>query len=201
MAGKRIGIYAGTFNPVHAGHVALALQAAEAARLDRLYFLPERQPRNKRGVEHFGHRVAMLKRALKPHPKLDILELPDVHFSVQRTLPRLQRLHSNDQLVFVFGSEVLEQLADWPYSERLISDSELVIGLRGHENSQEVWRLVKDWDTGPKSLTIIDSYAPSVSSSRIREALRLRQPVRGLLSSVARYSERNWLYVSLSRNT
>ena len=48
----RIGIYAGTFDPVHAGHVAFALQSLEAAKLDRVYFLPERRPRGKRQVKN-----------------------------------------------------------------------------------------------------------------------------------------------------
>src|SRR3982750_4185468 len=99
----RIGIYAGVFDPVHAGHIAFALQAGDKARLDKIYFLPERRPRHKQGVEHFGHRVAMLKRASKPHTKLDVLELEDISFNMERTLPRLQKKLKGEQLVFLFG--------------------------------------------------------------------------------------------------
>src|SRR5438270_13558590 len=109
----RIGIYAGTFDPVHAGHIGFALQAAQQARLDKLYFLPERRPRDKRGVEHFGHRVAMLRRAIKPHPKFGVLELPDISFSIERTLPRLEQKFQGDHLVFLFGSDAALQLPDW----------------------------------------------------------------------------------------
>lgn len=41
---SRIGIYSGSFNPVHAGHIAFALQALESANLKTIYFLPERRP-------------------------------------------------------------------------------------------------------------------------------------------------------------
>src|SRR4051812_40769392 len=85
LKSKRIGIYAGTFNPVHTGHVAFALQAVKEANLDEVYFVPERQPRGKAGVEHFGHRVAMLKRALRPYKQFDVLELVDVNMTVNRT--------------------------------------------------------------------------------------------------------------------
>src|SRR5581483_3364510 len=88
---KRIGIYSGVFDPVHAGHIGFALQAVERAGLDKVYFLPERRPYHKQGVEHFGHRVAMLKRATRPHPALSVLELEDISFTVERTLPKLQK--------------------------------------------------------------------------------------------------------------
>jgi nicotinate-nucleotide adenylyltransferase len=73
MANNRIGIYSGTFDPVHSGHISFALQSLKAAKLDKVYFLPERRPRNKQQVEHFGHRVAMLKRAIKPYPEFNVL--------------------------------------------------------------------------------------------------------------------------------
>src|SRR5262249_6224728 len=109
MAGttSRIGIYAGTFDPVHSGHGAFALEAIEASRLDEIYFLPERQPRGKQQVEHFGHRTGMLERALKPHPRLKVMELVDANFSVRRTLPQLRRRFAGSELVFLFGSDIV----------------------------------------------------------------------------------------------
>src|SRR3982751_4027627 len=111
---SRIGIYAGTFDPVHAGHIAFALQAMERADLDSLCFLPERRARTKQGVEHFGHRVAMLRRATQPHPKFSVLELDDVSFTVERTLPALYKRFPQTQLIFLFGSDAVEQLPNWP---------------------------------------------------------------------------------------
>jgi len=83
---------AGTFNPVHAGHMAFALQSLKEAKLDMIYFLPERQPRHKQGVEHFAHRVAMLQRAIRPYRRFGVLELTDVNFTPERTKPREQPL-------------------------------------------------------------------------------------------------------------
>ena len=195
----RIGIYAGTFDPVHAGHVTFALQAIQAAKLDKVYFLPERQPRSKQHVEHFGHRVAMLRRAAAPHPQFDVLELVDVNFSVERTLPRLQRQFVGSELVFLFGSDVLPGLPDWPKVERLLANHELVIGLRHQDDRDGAHRIIEAWPIQPKALTMFASYAPDVSSGRVREALRQRKPAAGLLTSVERYSDRHWLYVSLAK--
>lgn len=195
---RRIGIYSGTFDPVHAGHVGFALQAIETAKLDIVYFLPERRPRYKQGVEHFAHRVAMLRRACRPHPKLDVLELEDVNFSIERTLPRLQKRLGKSQLVFLFGSDVAAHLPNWPQVESLLASSELVIGVRAEDNLARVSEQIRAWPQQPKALKIFESYAADVSSGAVRKAIRERRHARGLLPSVAHYSDRHWLYVSLT---
>jgi nicotinate (nicotinamide) nucleotide adenylyltransferase len=196
---RRIGIYAGSFDPVHTGHIAFALQALKEQNLDRLYFLPERRPVNKIGqVEHFGHRVAMLKAAIKPHPNFKILELVDINFTVERTLPKLQMLFKKDQLVFLFGSDKLESIPNWSKSSRLLKSSELIIGLRDELTKKQAINIIKDWPVQPKALKIFGSYAPKVSSHKVRQALRSNKRVAGILRSVERYSDRNWLYISLS---
>ena len=195
---RRIGIYAGTFNPVHAGHVAFALQALKEARLDMVYFLPERQPRHKTGVEHFAHRVAMLKQAAQPHPRFGVLELTDVKFTPERTVAKLRRQFSGSQLVFLFGSDVIPDLTDWPRFERLLEGSELVIGLREQSDRIVVEKSVASWAVQPQAVKIFVSYAADVSSGKVRAALRRRTHAHGLLASVRRYSNRHWLYVSLA---
>jgi nicotinate-nucleotide adenylyltransferase len=194
---KRIGIYAGTFNPVHAGHIAFALQALKEANLDKIYFVPERQPRGNPGVEHFGHRVAMLKRATKPHPQFDVLELVDINLTVVRTLPKLQQLFRGHQLVFLFGSDAAASIPYWPNVTQMLNGSELVIALREQDSQEDIEKQIADWPVRAVRTTIFRSYAPKVSSRRVREALYRRRRAEGLLRSVERYSDRHWLYVSL----
>lgn len=195
---KRIGIYSGTFDPVHAGHLSFALQALAEARLDTVYFLPERRPRGKTGTEHFGHRAAMLKRATRPYRKLRVLELEDVSFTVATTLPRLQKKFPKARLVFLVGSDVTAHLPQWNNSRQLLKQTELVVGVRAADNLALVQESIERWPTKPLGTTVIKSSAPTVSSRKIREALRQREYVPGLLRSVERYSNRNWLYVSLA---
>lgn len=194
----RIGVYAGTFDPVHSGHVTFALQALKAAQLDKVYFMPERRPRNKQQVEHFGHRAAMLSRAVKPYPEFEVLELVDISFSAERTLPRLRQLFPEAELVFLFGSDVIAGLGSWPNVESILKDNELVIGLRFQDNRDDIRKIIENWPVQPPAVTIFDSFAPKVSSGKVRLALRKNQPAEGLLKSVERYSDRHWLYVSLA---
>lgn len=195
---KRIGIYAGTFDPVHAGHISFALQALEIGQLDVVYFMPERRPREKVGVEHFGHRVAMLKKATRPHRRLKVIELEDVSFTVKTSLSRLKKQFSGAQLVFLAGSDVAQHIPLWDNAARLLSSSELFVGLRATDNMNIVTESIRRWPVQPQALHVCESQAPQVSSHIIREALRERRYTPGLLTSVARYSDRNWLYVSLA---
>jgi nicotinate-nucleotide adenylyltransferase len=195
--GKRIGIYAGAFNPVHAGHIAFALQAIQAAKLDQLVFVPERLPRNKPGVEHFGHRAAMLKRAVKPYPNMAVLELVDKNFTVQRTWPQLKATFPGATLILLMGSDVVLRLPVWPHAETLLSQSELVVGIRSAHLLQEVAGEIASWKIQPQQCYVVESFAPHISSTDIRSALGARTQAKGLLASVRRYAHGNWLYVSI----
>lgn len=189
---KRIGIFAGTFNPIHSGHISLALQALEASGLDKIYFMPERRPRHKTNVEHYGHRVAMIRSALLPHPRLDVLETDDISFTVNRTLSRLNILFAGSELVFLVGSDVAPHILDWPGGSKLLAEHELIIGQRVDTLKSPLI------DTpNPRRLLVLEHPAPEISSHEVRKGLRERRYVRGLLSSVAHYSNRNWLYVSV----
>jgi nicotinate-nucleotide adenylyltransferase len=193
----KIGIYSGTFDPVHSGHISFALQALQVGQLDKVYFLPERRPRGKHNVEHFGHRVAMLKNATKPHPQFDVLEMIEPIFSIKRTLPALKLQFKGDQLVFLFGSDLIAGMEDWPNSDQLLRAGELIIGLRNDDERDTIKQVIATWKIHPSSVTIFSSHAPYVSSGKIRNAIRKRKPAKGLLRSVERYSGRNWLYVSI----
>jgi nicotinate-nucleotide adenylyltransferase len=195
---RRIGIYAGTFDPVHSGHLAFALQAMEVGHLDHVYFMPERNPREKTQVTHFGHRVAMLERALKPHPLFSVLEMVDSKFSIKRTLPRLQQQFVGSQLVFLFGSDLIASIKGWPDIDRLLVEAELIVGLRNDDDRDNIKMIIEQWDVTPRTITIFDSYAPYVTSGKIRSALRKRRPADGLLKSVEKYSDHHWLYVTLT---
>lgn len=194
----RIGIFAGTFDPVHTGHVAFALQALEVADLDEIVFLPERRPRAKPGVEHFAHRVAMLKNALQPHSQLSVLEMVDGNFSVSRTLPQLEALFAGHQLALIVGSDVVYGLPEWPYAKRMLKQLELIVGVRAEHSLSTIERLIADWQAQPRGVTLIDSFAADVSSSQIRQALRDDHATNGLLCSVEKYARNEWLYASPS---
>src|SRR5882762_4564268 len=131
---QRIGIFAGTFDPVHKGHVAFALNAAESAELDKVYFLPETRPRGKAEVTHVSHRIAMLKLAVRAHRKLEVLDLPDKQFHMARTWPRIKQRFAGDKLVLLMGSDVFSHLPTWPHVAKLFDDAGIIVSTRGQRD-------------------------------------------------------------------
>ncbi len=191
----RIGIYSGTFDPVHAGHIAFALQAASAAKLDRVLLMPERSPRHKPEVTHYAHRVAMIRHATRPHEQLAALESEDRIFSTVRTLPRLQQQFPGATLVYVCGSDVLTYMASWPHISQLLETVELCVGIRSNETRASVERTIEQLPVVPRATVIIDSYFADASSSEIRQAIREQTFAHGLLRSVVAYAKQAWLYL------
>lgn len=195
----KIGVFSGTFDPVHKGHVAFALAAAETAGLDKVYLLPEALPRRKQGVTHYAHRIAMLRLAIKPHPKLGILDLPDKQFTVNRTLPRLQKRFKQADLYLLIGSDVVPVLASgaWPDAKNLLSSVKLVVGLRGDEDGQviaaQLQALLPD-----RKFHIVKTIDKHASSNAIRASLRQGKSHISSLRSTERYIKKNWLYASVS---
>ena len=194
---KRIGIYSGMFNPIHSGHLSFALQSLSEAGLDKLYFMPERYRKDKQDVAHYGHRVAMVRQAIKPYNRLGLIESPEISFTVDKTLPKLKSQFKHSRLVFLIGSDGLKGMDNWPNVERLLKTSGLVIGVRSGD-SPVIEESINKLPLHPKELYIVPSLAPEVSSTKIREALRSSKETEGVLSSVKRYSNKNWLYISLA---
>lgn len=125
----KIGIFAGTFDPVHNGHVAFALSAIESLGLDAVAFLPERKPRGKQGVTDISHRINMLK-IIARHPRLEVMVLPDARFTVGRTLPQLQERYKRDELTLLVGSDIAQHLMAWPEADRLLGVMRIAVGQR-----------------------------------------------------------------------
>jgi nicotinate-nucleotide adenylyltransferase len=190
-------VYVGAFDPVHVGHISFALQAVRDARLDQVVFLPERRPAGRPSVEHYAHRIAMLKSALAPHRHLAVMEMVDRHFTVARTMPLLLSVFPGAQFVFLMGSDTAATLPDLLYADRLVKGNELAIGTLGLQQRSGVEEAVDGWPFALASdVTVIESYAPDVSSTHIRKALQRGESTKGLLSSVKRYAREQWLYVS-----
>ena len=198
----KIGIFSGTFDPVHAGHIAFCRQAL-ANGLDRVLLLPEAAPRNKRRVSSFEHRVAMLSLATHDEQNLDVELLESPQFSVSETLPELVRRFPDDDLTLLIGSDVVHTFAyRWPGLEELLDKMTLYIGIRGQDTYEEVKECLSSVQAAlgvSARYTILpatsNSYA-DVASSQIRADARSLSRV---LPSVAAYIHEHKLYDQLAQ--
>lgn len=200
MQKQRIGIYAGTFDPVHSGHISFALQAVDQAYLDQAYFLPERKPAYKTSAEHYGHRVAMLRQAIKPYEKLALAEVVERRFSVKKTILKLEQTFTGNTLVLLMGADVFVQLPYWKDAEVLIKKVEFVVSVRSQDDLRATLATIAHLGIPSRSVRIIDSPRPEVSGAKMRYALRRHVDADGLLASVNAYARREWLYASVRQS-
>lgn len=201
---SKVGIFSGTFDPIHAGHISFALAAIEAAGLDKVYILPEQQPRRKSGVTHYAHRVAMIRLALRPYQRIKILELPDRQFSVRSSWPRIKKRFSNDEVYQLVGSDMLHILSGadvrshWPGFEKYLQEVSLLVGVRDEVDEQTVQDLLQSLKVTGQVFSTSNGH---VSSSSIRRALMQGKQHEQLLQSLHVYVEQNWLYASIAPNS
>lgn len=196
---KRIGIYVGTFDPVHDGHLSFADTALEICHLDKLFFLVEPVPCRKQGVKAVEHREKMVQLATSNKAQLGNIILEDTQFSVERTLPWLWSRFNGCELFMLMGDDVTARLASWTNIEDLTRHVQLVIGLRNafstRDTKQKV-ELLYSTRGFVIEYTIVRTDLPHVSSSKIRQQIKRGQKPAGLPVKVEEYIRKQRLYTS-----
>jgi nicotinate-nucleotide adenylyltransferase len=134
----RIGVFGGAFDPVHYGHLILAEQGREQARLDQVRFVPAaRHPfKAESTAASFDRRVEMLQLASAGHSAFRVEEIeknrPGLSFTAD-TLDELSRQDPADEFFLLVGSDALPDLPKWHAPERIIRAATLVVMERpGH---------------------------------------------------------------------
>ncbi len=199
---KKIGIYSGTFDPPHAGHVAFAREAAQQAGLDKVFFLVEPRPRRKQGVKALEHRLRMVQLAVADEPRLGSIVLEQGRFSVAETWPPLKARFKGSRLYFLLGDDMLKHFNDhdWPQLDTFMDEVEFVIGVR-HGNLAAVRARIKLLEqTRAHSLrhTLFESPHMDMSSRRIKAALKKGEPTPGIPERVRMYIDEQGLYAPVS---
>jgi nicotinate-nucleotide adenylyltransferase len=131
----RIGLFGGTFDPVHVGHLILAEQCREQGRLDQVWFVPAARPPHKleRAITPFAQRVEMLSLAIAGYPVFRVEELEKDRFGPSYTADTLVELHARlpeAELFFILGSDSLPDLPKWHQPRRVVELATLLVTQR-----------------------------------------------------------------------
>ena len=136
MSGERIGLLGGTFDPIHLGHLIVAEEARTRLSLDRLLFVPSRQPWRKAGREIApeADRLAMVRLAVEGNPGFEVslvdLERAGPSYSVDTVCDVRATLSPEAELYFILGYDALMDLPHWHAPDELARITRLVTVIR-----------------------------------------------------------------------
>ena len=197
---KKIGIFGGSFNPVHNEHVKIALGAIEELKLDKLLVIPTYVSPHKQNatVESGEDRLNMLKLAFKGVDKVEVSDYEVNSKGVSYTyltILHFKSIYKNATFYFIMGSDMLENFPTWKNPEIIAKNAELVLLNRkgdSHLNLPSIKRIKELFN---KEVIFLNTEGENVSSTEVRLRIKLKLNLDGIIDSkVKDYITLNNLY-------
>lgn len=211
MSARRIGVFGGTFDPVHNGHLQLAEHAIKEVHLSQLLFVPAATPPHKHGeITPLSHRLAMLNLVCKESPNFLYssieAELPRPSYTVDTLEELLKRYPANTELYFIIGGDAFLDLMTWKSYAAILTMVKMVVSPRvgysnlrlydflariGYRQKEGTWQ----GSNGQKDIILLSQSPQDVCSSDVREVLLKEGDTSPFLPEVvAGYIKENSLY-------
>jgi nicotinate-nucleotide adenylyltransferase len=199
---QRIGVLGGTFDPIHIGHLIFAEQVRVLCGLDKVIFIPAKNPPHKLndGITMINHRFEMVKIAIQSNEYFEISDIEMLSDNLSYTYNTLKKmkkeLGDSTELYFIVGSDAWLDLDEWYKSEALLNEFSFIIGDRpGYKDDlvNDKIRIVQEkYNTDVRK---IDIHEIDISSSYIRDLVFQRKSIKYLTTElVEKYISDNKLY-------
>lgn len=190
----KIGLYFGTFNPIHVGHLIIANHMAEHSNLDQVWLVvtPHNPLKKKSTLLDDYHRLQMVYLATEDYPKLkpsDVeFKLPQPNYTVT-TLVHLEEKYPHHEFSLIMGEDNLKSLHKWKNYEAILAHHEIYVYPRISTEAENL-----KLKNHPK-IRMIDAPVVEISSTTIRENIKLGKNVRPLVpTKVWEYIDHNLFY-------
>jgi len=190
----RLGIFGGTFDPVHIAHLLIAERVRETCRLDRVLFVPASSPPHKDDsrVSEFADRTRMIELAIADNPHFGSSSIeslrPGKSFT-EDTLVEIGRVYPEADLSWIIGSDSACELHTWRNSDRLVAMAQFVVVARPGWSLDEVDPALRG------SLLLVEMPGMNISATAIRERVRAGESIRYCVPDRVRaYIEEHGLY-------
>ena len=176
------GLYFGSFNPIHIGHLAIANYITEFSNLEQLWFVvsPHNPLKEKKSLLKDYHRLEMVRLALGDDDRFrasDIeFHLPTPSYTID-TLAYLEEKHPGNEFQLVMGADGLRTFPKWKHAELIVRKYHRLIYPRPGVNMGTISAL--------PNATIVEAPLMEISSSFIRQAIREGKDVRHLMPAAA----------------
>lgn len=199
----RIGIYGGTFNPPHVGHIQAATQAMEALRLDRLMLIPDRIAPHKELPENSPlpeQRFEMLKLAVAGDKRMiasDIELKRDGPSYTYETLNQIRACYPDAELILLMGTDMFLSFDGWRQPEQILKNASLAVAYRGDKDeiSAVQAQKIRLENMGAKVI-LLENSIHAISSTQLRRMLAFRCADSFLPEGVGAYIQEHGLYDS-----
>ncbi|MBQ6894130.1 MAG: nicotinate-nucleotide adenylyltransferase [Clostridia bacterium] len=200
MAGK-IAVFGGSFNPIHSGHLMVAMCAMKECNLQKIIFLPNANPphKDKLGVISEVHRYNMVSLAIKDTPFFEISDYEMNPFSPSYTINTIRHFKSfyNAEVFFIIGADSLYTLDKWRAYEDLIKECSFIVANRNSKYGSDFSEAIRKHIEKGGRIESISMPKIDITSTLIRDKLQRGEDVSKYVpQSVNDYIIKNGLYKS-----
>ncbi len=173
LKNRRIGIFSGTFDPIHIGHIEACLVSKGAFELDKVLVMIEKKPKRKEKVSDYKHRMKMAELALADFDSIELFDTGEDNVTFTDTPTHLQKKFPGCQFIMITGSDMLAHMSEWPGFEEWANSQSIGVVLRSNSEEASVKKIAKEWSKKyPKlQLSVLPAVWSPVSSSKIRNEL------------------------------
>lgn len=218
----RLGLFGGTFNPIHIGHRQAALEVLTQFNLSRIYFIPSALPphKSKGALATAADRLEMVRLAIADHPQLSVsdveLQRPGFSYTIDTIEHFRTEVKAGDRIYFILGVDAFLEINSWKSFRSLLKQSSLIVmsrpqaGTTADRLDSDVASFVRQkispayqWNPS-RSALVHDCYQPiypahitpvDIASSRLRRMLREGMDIMPWISpAVAQYIFQKDLY-------
>lgn len=185
---RRIGIFGGTFDPPHIGHMIIAKEVQQTCRFDEVWFIPTNDPPHKKQVNATAKdRYAMVQEMIQAEPTWKVLDIEikreGPSFTID-TIIDLQKMYPSNHFYFIIGADMVEYLPKWHKIDELIQRISFICVNRPNHTLES-----------PYPITEVRVPLIDISSTMIRDRLMAgRSPHYFLEKHVHEYLKEHQLY-------
>ncbi|MCP2039215.1 nicotinate (nicotinamide) nucleotide adenylyltransferase [Chryseobacterium sp. HSC-36S06] len=178
---KKIGLFFGSFNPIHIGHLILANYILENSDMDELWFVvsPQNPFKDKKSLLKDHNRLDMVQLAIKNYPNMRAssveFSLPKPSYTID-TLTYLHEKYPDYSFALIMGEDNLNGLAKWKNSENLIANHQIIVYPRAFEGEKKDHEYLQH-----ENISLIQAPVIEISATEIRNMIKAGKNVRPML--------------------
>lgn len=196
---KRIGILGGTFNPIHLGHLMIAEMASEAFELNRVIFVPAKEPPHKEiDVIEAKYRLEMVRAAVLDNPNFVVSDVEMQREGKSYTIDTVRYFHDlygpDTEFFFIAGTDTIQKLPTWKYIEELLDICEFIGAIRPGA-TDDIGEINEWFGQRGSRIHILEVPEMKLSATELRHRLRRGLSTRYMLPrSVYQYIKEHKIY-------